>query len=221
VLLALETATDRVSVALHDGTSLLAHTHENAPRRHVEALLPLIDRTLRDADTTVAALTAVAVGVGPGAFTGLRVGIATATSLAAARSLPCVGVSSLDAVAHQARTDGSVGADATVVVALDARRREVFWARYVDGRRAQGPEVGDPRALASGPAEGVAVVGDAVLAFPGVFPGGIAAWPDAAAVAAIALGDSPFGTVEPRPVYVRRPDAAAPTAPKSVLPGTA
>lgn len=221
MLLAVETATDRVSVALHDGATIVAHQHETTPRRHVESLIPLMDRTLRDAGVSLDAVTGVAVGVGPGAFTGLRVGIATATSLAVARGVPCVGVSSLDAVAHQARLDGSVGADAAIVVALDAKRREVFWAAYRDGRRASEPAVSDPRDLASAAADGLAVLGDAVVSYPDVFAGGIVAWPDAAAIASIAAGASPFEAVPPRPVYVRRPDVTVPAAPKSVLPGTA
>jgi tRNA threonylcarbamoyladenosine biosynthesis protein TsaB len=206
VLLALDTATDAVSIALHDGTDLVAERSLSAARRHVEVLTPEIDALLRTHGFTPDSLTSIAVGVGPGAFTGLRVGLVTARTLAYARGLPCNGVLTLDALAAAALDAGSVGAHESFGVAIDARRREVFWARYEQARRVSDPLASRPEDLVHGGLEGLTVVGDAVERYPGTFAREIAAAPTAAAIARISLRlDDRFEVVEPAPLYVRKP----------------
>lgn len=125
LILAIETSTPRSSVALvsHDG--VVAGAHLGLPRRHGEFVAPAIEFSLRQAGRTVDDVTGVAVGTGPGLYTGLRVGLVTARVFATARRLPVVGMCGLDVLAFQARHVGR-----PVVAALDARRGEVFWAVY-------------------------------------------------------------------------------------------
>jgi tRNA threonylcarbamoyl adenosine modification protein YeaZ len=216
VLLALDTATDHVSVALHNGAAVVASAALDGRRRHAEVLVPLIDEVLRDAGVDLSAVELVAVGVGPGAFTGLRVGLATARTLAQARGLECVGVSTLDALAHGAIANGSVGHHERFAVAIDARRREVFAAVIEHGARIEGPFVASPVAAAADQLANLTVVGDAVRQYPGVFAREIVATPSAVSIAEIVLAEragtpTPFAVVAPDPVYVRRPDATEPT----------
>jgi tRNA threonylcarbamoyl adenosine modification protein YeaZ len=219
VLLALETATDVVSVALHDGTEVVLVESVHAARRHAETLAPLIDRVLRDSGAGVDHVTGVAVGVGPGAFTGLRVGLATARAFAYARGLPCVGVLTLDAVAEAALHEGHVRPDEPFGVVLDARRREVFWGLYRDGRLVDGPHVAPPAEVLAGPLADAPLVGDAAAAHPSLAHC-VLMHPSAASVARIAVGNNArFAHRDPLPVYVRSPDAVEPQARKPVTPG--
>lgn len=125
MILAVETSTSRSSVALvaHDG--VVASAGLGVPQQHGEFVAPAIDFCLRRAGVGVDDVTGVAVGLGPGLYTGLRVGIATAQAFAMARGLPMVGLSGLDVLAFQARH-----VRRTVVATLDARRGEVFFALY-------------------------------------------------------------------------------------------
>ncbi|MFM9378620.1 tRNA (adenosine(37)-N6)-threonylcarbamoyltransferase complex dimerization subunit type 1 TsaB [Gordonia sp. VNK21] len=177
-------------------------------RRHAEVLTTLIKEALAEASVTGGELDAVIVGCGPGPFTGLRVGMATGAAYADALDLPVYGVCSLDAIAAaepQAVGDGPVP---TMLVVTDARRREVYWARYDHGRRVAGPEVSRPDELAAALAGDppAVVVGDP--AFTSRFgPAGTATVPTPAALAAV--GAELLGT-EPAPLtplYLRRPDA--------------
>lgn len=135
LLLAFDTATPAVTAALHDGERILAESTTVDPRRHGELLLPAIDRVLRLAGRTRAELTAVVVGTGPGPYTGLRVGLVTAAALSDALDLSVYGLCTLDGMAHAALGAGMSG---PFVVATDARRKEVYWARY-DEPKANGP----------------------------------------------------------------------------------
>jgi len=123
LLLGLDTATPAVTVALHDGTRVLAEATMAGRHRHAELLAPAIAQVLADAGADRADLTAIAVGVGPGPYTGLRVGIVTARVLGAALGIPVHGVCSLDVIAADVQLP-------RFLVATDARRREVYWARY-------------------------------------------------------------------------------------------
>ena len=96
-------------------------------RAHAEFLAPAIDFCLRRAGETVEGLAGIAVGLGPGLFTGMRVGIATAQTIAHARQLPCVGLNALDLLAFPVRHARS---DGLICAAIDARRSELFWAFY-------------------------------------------------------------------------------------------
>jgi tRNA threonylcarbamoyladenosine biosynthesis protein TsaB len=148
LILAIDTATDQVGCALGDQDGVLAAHQVRAPRRHAESLAPAIRFLTGQAGVSLEKVGAVAVDVGPGLFTGLRVGFATATTIAAALDVPMVGVTSLDLLAHAAHLT-----DRLVAAAVDARRGEVFHALYrpVPGgvQRVTEPRVGRPDDLAA------------------------------------------------------------------------
>ena len=123
MLLAFDTATPLVTVALHDGDDVVVELRAERPMKHAEQLAPLIDRALTDAGIVRQDLTAIAAGVGPGPFTGLRVGLVTARTLSFVLEVPVYGVCSLDVLAIEAVATGAVSGD--FVVATDARRKEV------------------------------------------------------------------------------------------------
>jgi tRNA threonylcarbamoyl adenosine modification protein YeaZ len=143
VLLALDTATATVGVAVHHGGELLARVTRQDDRRHGELLAPALSQALAEAGAETGDLTDVVCGVGPGPFTGLRVGVVTARVLALTQGLSARGVCSLDAIAEHGVRTGVVTGD--FLVATDARRKEVYWARYAvsdhGARRTSGPEV--------------------------------------------------------------------------------
>jgi tRNA threonylcarbamoyl adenosine modification protein YeaZ len=215
LLLAFDTATPAVTVALHDGSAVLAQEDAVDARRHGELLAVFIDKVLRSAGADERDLTGVAVGTGPGPYTGLRAGLVTARVLASALQIRSDGVCSLDVIAAAAQRQAG-GRD--FLVATDARRRELYWARYAaDGRRTAGPLVGSPAELPAG----LAVAGQGPVLYPECaarvleprFP---CAGELARVVAGrIATGDPP-GPVEP--LYLRRPDAREPGRPKRVTP---
>lgn len=211
--LAVDTSTS-VRVGVADDGRVLATGGVADSRRHVEELSPLIDATLSEAGVPVDSLTALTVGVGPGPFTGLRVGIVTARTLGTVLGIPVRGVCSLDVLAAQWLASDSPEGD--FVVCTDARRREVYWARYgaaddcPAGRRHDGPHVGAPDTLPAVPTGGPgADTHDALTPDPGA-PTAL----DAGTLAT--LGDQlPDAGIEP--LYLRRPDAAPPGPRKSVL----
>ncbi len=124
-ILALDTSTAQVSVAVGDRGTVLGAVQLVGGRRHAEQLAPAIDYLRRELDLDLGHLAAIAVGTGPGLFTGLRVGVTTAKVMAQALRIPVVGIPSLDLVAYPLRHTAR-----TIVAVLDARRREVFAARY-------------------------------------------------------------------------------------------
>ncbi|MCW2868489.1 MAG: tsaB [Marmoricola sp.] len=208
MLLAFDTATPHVTVALHDGNSVVAAWGWQESMRHGELLAPGIERVLAEAGATVRDLTRVAVGVGPGPFTGLRVGLVTARTLGFALDVEVVGVCTLDVLAAEAR---DAGLD-EVVVATDARRKEVYLAAYAGGRRVRGPEVLKPAdAATDGP-----VVGRGALLHPEHFPDARAPEHPSAAVLADGVVRGRFALLDPEPLYLRRPDAVEPGKPKRV-----
>jgi tRNA threonylcarbamoyladenosine biosynthesis protein TsaB len=211
VLLAFDTATPAVTVALHDGERVVAsHTVVDA-RRHGELLAPGITAVLDEAWVPRQDVTAVAVGVGPGPYTGLRVGLVTARTLSLALDVPVYGVCTLDVLAAQAVDEGAV--DGPFLVATDARRKEVYWASYdEEGRRLDGPHVSKPADVATdGP-----VVGAGAVLYPECFPRAVGPeHPDAGALARV-VTDERAELVDPEPMYLRRPDVAAPSRPKPV-----
>ena len=208
VLLAFDTATPHVTVALHDGSAVVATFESEESMRHGEMLAPGIARVLADAGVSVTDLTGIAVGVGPGPFTGLRVGLVTARTLAYARGLPVHGVCSLDVLAAEAM---DAGVD-DVVVATDARRKEVYVATYAGGRRVSGPEVLKPVDAATERP----VVGRGAVLYPEHFPNAVGPeHPSAAALCAV-VTERRFEILDPEPLYLRRPDAVEPGRPKRV-----
>ena len=204
--LSLDTSTV-VNVGLARGSVVLATAGVDDRMAHVEQLTPLIKQCMDSVGVTMADLNRVVVGLGPGPFTGLRVGIVTAQVLASALHLDFRGVCSLDVLAAQF----GPGHRSEFVVATDARRREVYWARYdADGRRVGGPYVGAPDTLPAlptiGPATDLLPDLETAVAGPRRLDAGVLAaqgWtlPDAGR----------------EPLYLRRPDAAEPTRRKSVL----
>ena len=125
LVLGLETSTARSSVALVDTDRVVASASLGVARRHGEFVAPAIAFCLEQAGIEVDRIHGVAVGVGPGLFAGLRVGLATAQTFASARQLPVVGLSGLDVLAFRARYTRR-----TICAVLDARRGELFWAFY-------------------------------------------------------------------------------------------
>ena len=210
LLLAFDTATPAVTVAVCDGARPLAECTVVDPRRHGELLAPGIRATLQDAGVERSRLDGIAVGVGPGPFTGLRVGLVTARVLAATLGIPVFGVCTLDALAEAAGLPGEFG------VATDARRKEVYWARYAGRRRLDGPHVDRP-AVAAARLDGIAMVGAGAGMYPDAFPDHREPHlPSAAALARWVSAGRP--TLSPAPLYLRRPDAVEPGRPKRVSP---
>ncbi|MEV5202784.1 tRNA (adenosine(37)-N6)-threonylcarbamoyltransferase complex dimerization subunit type 1 TsaB [Streptomyces sp. NPDC053720] len=218
LLLALDTATPAVTVALHDGTSVVAESGQVDARRHGELLLPAVDRVLAEAGVKLDAVTDVVVGVGPGPYTGLRVGLVTAATFGSALSVPVHGLCTLDGLAYAA---GTAGLEGPFAVATDARRKEVYWARYDDARnRVTEPAVDRPADIA-GQLAGLPVVGAGAVLYPEAFPD--AREPEhvsAGALAALAAERLAAGVelLPPQPLYLRRPDAQVPKNYKVVTP---
>jgi tRNA threonylcarbamoyl adenosine modification protein YeaZ len=210
VLLAFDTATPAVTAALHDGERVVAALTRLDALRHGELLAPLVAQLLEGADVLRLDVTAVAVGVGPGPFTGLRVGLVTARTLGLALQVPVYGVCTLDVMAAQAVDEGL---DAPFLVATDARRKEVYWAAYGGaGARLEGPEVARPADVATAGA----VVGAGALLYPDAFPDARGpAHPDAGVLAQVVVEER-AELLDPEPLYLRRPDVAAPRRPKPV-----
>lgn len=207
LVLALDTATPTLVAGVArwspDGTEVLAEQAVPSGTKHAELLTPAIRAVLADAGVVLADLDVVVTGLGPGPFTGLRVGIVTAAALADARELPVVGVCSLDAVGSGLRT-----------VVTDARRKEVYWAAYdAQGARADGPGVVRPEDLGRpGPFTGDPAFAErlgAPVEHAAVTTAGLlrAAGPQLA---------DPSSAAPLVPLYLRRPDAVPPTAIKAV-----
>jgi tRNA threonylcarbamoyladenosine biosynthesis protein TsaB len=211
VLLAFDTATPAVTVALYDGERVVAERTTVDAMRHGELLAPGISALLDDTGIIRQDLTAIAVGVGPVPFTGLRVGLMTARTLAAVLEIPVYGVCTLDVIAAEAVDAGTV--QGPFHVATDARRKEVYWASYdADGTRLGGPEVVKPATVAT---DG-AVVGRGAVLYPEAFPDGRVPVDPSAAVLARVVAEERAELYDPEPMYLRRPDAATPHKPKRV-----
>ena len=207
LVLALDTATPTLVAGVArwspQGAEVLAERAAPSGNRHAELLTPAVRGVLADAGLSLGELDVLVAGLGPGPFTGLRVGVVTAATLADARGLPAVGVCSLDAIGSGART-----------VVTDARRREVHWAAYgAGGERMEGPAVDRPESLRRpGP-----FVGDP--AFAGRL--GVPVTPARVTTAGLLRAAGPQLADPPSagplvPLYLRRPDATPPTAIKPV-----
>src|SRR6202035_466690 len=201
----------------HDGGQPLAQLVTVDAHRHAELLAPAIAKVIADAGASQHDLTGIAVGVGPGPYTGLRVGLVTARVLGAALGIPVHGLCTLDAIAADVDADGE-----DFLVATDSRRRELYWARYDGaGRRVAGPEVSKPALI---PVSGLRAAGEGPMLYPEVLPNGLgpgfpaAGTPCKLAIAPLAAGDPDHILLPPEPLYLRRPDAREPGAPKRVTP---
>lgn len=154
LVLAVDTSTPAVTAGVvrltGDIVETLAQRIVVDARLHAEVLTPNILECLAEANLAPADLEAVVVGVGPGPFTGLRVGMATAAAFGDALGLPVHGVCSLDGIAAE------VSGEPSLLVVTDARRREVYWAKYSAGERIGGPDVCAPDAVVDGDATATA-----------------------------------------------------------------
>jgi tRNA threonylcarbamoyl adenosine modification protein YeaZ len=210
LLLCLDTATADVAAAavdLDDPDRIAARTRRE-PRGAGEHLMPLALAALDALGARLTDVAAVAVGLGPGPFTGLRAGVVTGAVLARTLGVPAYGACSLD-----------LFAEPDVLVASDARRREVYWARYDrSGARVQGPAVDRPAVLAARLA-GQRVVGPGALLYADLLGGSdaddrpIPVERLASLVAGRARGGAPADVLVP--LYLRRPDAAEPAVTRS------
>lgn len=216
LVLALDTATPAVTAALAEVTDQgmrgLAERRTVDPRAHGERLAPQIRLLLDDAGVSVRELAAIVAGVGPGPFTGLRVGLATAAAMGQALGLATYGVCSLDAL-------GRAAGPGRVLVATDARRREVYHAVYADGVRLGDPDVARPAEVR---VEADRAVGEGALKYSEVFGLPIddrLLYPPGEALIALAAervrSRAPSESLTP--LYLRRPDAVEPGSRKPVL----
>lgn len=213
---------DGVAVALLAEGVEVAGARSDESRRHVETLTPLITACLQQAGAAPAEVTEVVVGTGPAPFTGLRVGLITARTFAEVRGIPALGVSSLEAIA----TAAAPGAE--ILVATDARRREVYWGRY---RRTEtgvqpvaGPEVATAADVAAEHADLIVarqVIGKGVALYPEQLAPGLDAAAvdraggqrvDAATLGRLARERAAAGAEQPtQALYLRTPDIAPPS----------
>ncbi len=197
-----------------DAVAVLAERSPHAARGHTELLAPGIAACLDDAGARPRDIGAVVAGTGPGPYTGLRVGLATAAAFADAVGVPTYGVCSLDAIAA-----GATGAG-DLLVATDARRREVYWARYdAQGSRFVGPDVARPADVPLDGVRHVAGLGGELYAdtWPQLSLIGDA-YPGAAQLVAGAAARARTAAPAERlvPLYLRRPDAVVPGTRKAV-----
>ena len=176
-VLAIDTSTSRTSVALIAGDKVIFNEFHEDPLAHGEVLPVLVAKAMK----LNVGVDLVAVGMGPGPFTGLRVGIAFAQSFALGMNVKWHGVNSLDAIAKQIN-------EKDFIVSTDARRKERFWARYQDGKRVNEPQVGKASELEK--------IGAPIFNEGDYFP-------DPIAIAKIALSEASID----QPIYVRKPDA--------------
>jgi tRNA threonylcarbamoyl adenosine modification protein YeaZ len=216
LVLALDTATPASTAALvevtADGLAGVAERRTVDPRAHGEKLAPEIAAVLADSGYRPRDLAAIVAGLGPGPFTGLRVGLATAASMGQALGIPTYGVCSLDAL-------GRAAGPGRVLIATDARRREVYFATYLDGERLQGPDVAKPAEVA---VEADRAAGEGALKYGDVFRLPVEEhllYPPGAALVAFAADRIRRGAPSEvlTPLYLRRPDAVEPSSRKPVL----
>jgi tRNA threonylcarbamoyladenosine biosynthesis protein TsaB len=226
IVLAIESATETVGAAVHAGEGAESVVRVTGRRRHAETLAPAIAEAMGHLGVAMSSLDAIAVDVGPGLFTGLRVGVAMAKGLAQGLSVGLIGLNSLELLAAAAYEAGWPG---TVLAVLDARRGEVFAAHYRRGGTADdvealvapgrhGPDRVVPDVL--GAAEGpVLACGDGALRYSEqlseggrvTMAGATLRSPDPAVLLAVALarlerGAPTLGAAELQPLYLREPD---------------
>ena len=223
LILGIESATSRVGCAIGGPDGVLAARESAQPRRHAESLVPQIAEIVEESGVAMADIEVVAVDVGPGLYTGLRVGITTAITIAHALGATMVSVTSLELVAHAAR--GEVDRKGNRIdVVIDARRGELFHAAFTSNGGGvdwiSEPAVVNPSPLAatlSREAPETLLVGDGVEAHRGVFaqaslsPNRVSVYPSAETIVELAAAAVEAGkTVNPgliRPLYLRGPDA--------------
>lgn len=223
-LLALDTVTGACSAAIWREGGISERRITAMRHGHAEALMPMVREIMDAAGASFAGLDAIAVTVGPGAFTGLRIGLAAARGMALAARLPVLGVTTLEALAHAVPEEERAGRQ--VLAVIDSRRRDVFAQLFGTDLTPGGePEIIAPDALAARLAtrpvvvagDGMRLLCDALAGAGGDIAESTAApWPDAAHVAAIAaarystLGPAAASAPPPSPLYLRPPEAKLP-----------
>jgi tRNA threonylcarbamoyladenosine biosynthesis protein TsaB len=221
LILGIESAGSQIGCAIGGHEGVLASAHTGKGRQHAESLAPQIDFVRRQAGIEFSELGVVAVDVGPGLYTGLRVGISSATTIAHALGIPMIGISSLDLLAFPARWTSRL-----IVTALDARRGELFTAlfRKVPGgiQRIRDPQVNTPQELLAELMtieEPALLVGDGALRYQEIFSSirrvemaeqGLAN-PSARSLVQLAhaqaLREEFVPSWDIKPIYLRQPDA--------------
>ena len=221
LILGVESAGSQVGCAIGGHEGVLASAHTGKRRQHAESLAPQIDFVRRQAGIEFSELGVVAVDIGPGLYTGLRVGISSATTIAHALGIPMIGISSLDLLAFPARWTSRL-----IVTALDARRGELFTAlfRKVPGwiQRIRDPQVNTPQELLAELMtieEPALLVGDGALRYQEIFSSirrvemaeqGLAN-PSARSLVQLAhaqaLREEFVPSRDIKPIYLRQPDA--------------
>lgn len=209
-VLVIDTALDACTAAVFEDGHALGVRTELMARGHSERLGGFVRDAVAEAGGGFEALERIGVTVGPGSFTGLRVGLAFAQGLGAALGLPVVGISTLEALARSA--DRGQGATAAVI---DARRGQVYLQRFRDGAPVAGPEALSIEDAATLLADGgCRITGSGAVLVGG--PAEAATTPDPAALAMLTAAHDPEA-YPPKPLYLRAPDATPPTR----LPGQA
>ena len=203
LVLAIDTAGVDCSAALYDGASgrLLSSVTETIGKGHAERLMAIVDEALDEAGLQLPSVQRIAVGIGPGSFTGIRVGVAAARGLALALNVECVGVTTLEtlAAAHLAKHPGR-----PVVAVMDAKRDEV----YAQAFSAEGSPLSEPTALS--PDDAAALIAELSADVTGSWrPHEAPVLPDHFDIAVIArlAASKPKGSQKPKPLYLRGPDA--------------
>ena len=209
MILAIDTALSFSVVSVFDGGEVVFAESGTHVRSHAEELGPMLARAIGDRAESVET---VVVGRGPGSFTGLRVGLVAGQTIGWALAVPVVGVCSLDSIAR------SESVHFTGYVVTDARRMELYWAHYVAGRRQDGPRV-DTRSDLRDRIGGEPVVGDVELLNETEKRAKGNARVSAESLARVAYRVCLEESQDPpRPYYLRSPDIAPPSPPKSSLP---
>jgi tRNA threonylcarbamoyladenosine biosynthesis protein TsaB len=219
LILGVETATSQVSVAIGGHEGVIAAVEITRGRRHAEILIPAVEFICQHAEIEMSEFGVVAVDIGPGLFTGMRVGIAAAKAFAQALRIPMIGISSLDLLAFPARHT-----DRVVVPVIDARKGEVYWAMYrqVPGglQQVAAPTVGPVEELVAdllARSQDVLCVGDGAIRYRNEILDGYRceiggdAHPSAGALVQLAhaqaLREEWVNPREIEPIYLRAPDA--------------
>lgn len=209
IVLALDTALNACSVALVEDERVLARLTEPMVRGHQERLALMVQEVMAQAGLAFSALDRIAVTVGPGSFTGLRVGLAFAKGLSLALDRPCIGIGSLQALAASVPSEGLVAA------VIDGRRGQLYVQAYIDGHSVMAPDALSAEVAAArlgelwqgGP---VTLVGPGASALAGIFAHATRVECPAADPVAIAQQASIAPIVPPKPLYLRAPDAKLP-----------
>lgn len=207
IVLGLDTCLNACSVAVLDGEIVLAHRSEAMARGHQERLALLAQSVMADAGLAFDCLERIGATVGPGSFTGLRVGVAFAKGLASALSIPAVGVGTLEALAAEAQ--------GLVAAVIDARRDQVYLQVFEDGQALMAPDglgIGTALARIAELAMGrdVTLIGSGASLLASALPGAAILMPDGCDARAVARFASGRALTPIRPLYLRAPDAKLP-----------